>query len=58
MRGVLRLYDNKGLLGLGANILGIKGPKDLMEKVSRLLGCEGGKRLRAELIRATPAIPV
>jgi len=56
LAGVLSLYDNKGLLALAAMMLDIRGPKPLMEKVSRLLGNDVGKKLSEELIAVLPVI--
>lgn len=53
---VLALYDNKGLLASAASTLDIRGPKALMEKVSRLLGNDAGKKLSAELLKVLPTI--
>ena len=55
--GVLRLYDNKGLLASAAHLLGLKDQKQLLEKVGRLLGGSEGKKVREELARVLPVIP-
>lgn len=56
LAGVLGMYDNKGLVALAASVLDIKGPKPLMEKVSRLLGSDVGKKLSSELGKVLPTI--
>lgn len=52
--GVLKLYDNKGLLALAASILGIRRPKELVTKASKLLHQESGADLRSHLQAAMP----
>lgn len=53
---VLALYDNKGLLAVAAETLGIRGPVELMEKVGKLLGTAVGEKLRQELGKVLPII--
>jgi hypothetical protein len=55
---VLRLYDNKGLLALAASLLGVKDQRTLLAKLSRLLGGTEGKRVRQELTKVLPEIPL
>lgn len=56
LSSLLRLYDNKGLLALAASCLGVKGPKELKEKVTVLLASDAGKRLGLEIKKVLPAI--
>jgi hypothetical protein len=56
--GLLALYDNKGLLANAAIKLDLKQPKVLLAKVSRLLGSTNGSKLREELAKVLPTIPV
>ncbi len=58
LTGVLRLYKSKGLLACAASLLGLKDQKYLLDKVGRLLGCSDGKRVREELMKVLPTIPV
>jgi energy-coupling factor transporter ATP-binding protein EcfA2 len=58
LEAVLKLYDNKGLLAQAARVLGVRGPKDLAEKVHILLAGKRGARVREELAKVLPAIPV
>jgi len=58
LSAVLALYDNKGLLAHAATILGLKDQKHLMEKVGRLLGGDAGLKLRDELTKVLPTIPI
>jgi len=58
LRGVMELYDNKGILSLVANALGVRNQKVLLEKVGRLLREEKGDKLRAEFTKTLPAIPL
>jgi len=53
---VLAFYDNKGLLAVAAETLGIRGPVELMEKVGKLLGTDAGEKLRQELGKVLPII--
>jgi energy-coupling factor transporter ATP-binding protein EcfA2 len=56
--GVLKLYDNKGMLAAAAKILKITERKALLEKVGRMLGGEDelDKAFRAELAALLPII--
>jgi hypothetical protein len=54
--GVLRLYDNKGLLARAASLLGLRDQKHLLEKLVRLLGADTGQKVREELARVLPSI--
>jgi hypothetical protein len=56
LAGVLKIYDNKGLLALAATTLDLKGPKPLLERVSRLLGNDAGKQLSTALSNVLPKI--
>ena len=56
LTAVLQLYDNKGLLARAAARLGIGGPRQLSEKVGRLLGSDNGQRLRVALASELPSI--
>jgi AAA domain, putative AbiEii toxin, Type IV TA system/Protein of unknown function (DUF4435) len=56
---ILGRYDNKGLLSLASNVLGLKGARELMERVERLLGDdEKGENLRTALSKVLPRITV
>jgi hypothetical protein len=56
--GVMRLYDNKGVLSLAASALGLKNQKILLEKATRLLGETAGEKLRLEFTKTLPQIPL
>ncbi len=58
LAAVLALYDNKGLMGQAASLLGLKNKQQLMEKVIRLLGGDGGSKLRCELTKVLPEIAI
>lgn len=58
MVGLMQLYDNKGILTLVARALGLAHQKTLLEKVSRLLSTKEGEKLREELVKTLPAIPL
>ena len=58
LKGVLELYDSKGLLVEAARLLGFKGQKELMAWVGRLLGSDAGKKMQEELSKVLPTIPV
>ena len=49
LTGVMKLYDNKGILSLVANALGLKNQKILLERVTRLINQDEGESLRAGL---------
>ena len=53
---VLALYDNKGLAAIAAHVLGVTGPKELMEKVGKLLSSASGEKLRDEVGMVLPSI--
>lgn len=55
---ILRVYDNKGLLAEAARVLDIKGPKALLQKVTRLLTSEGSGEFRECLLAVLPNIPI
>jgi hypothetical protein len=56
---VLKVFKNKGVLQLAATALGLQDPKELLERVSRLLSDdEKGKKLRAALEKTLPPISV
>jgi energy-coupling factor transporter ATP-binding protein EcfA2 len=57
LEGVLKLYDNKGMISLASKYLGISHPRELLEKVTRLLGNTDGTNLRATLAGILPTIP-
>ncbi len=57
LEGVLQLYDNKGMIFLASKFLGISHPRELVEKVTRLLGNADGTSLRAALAGILPTIP-
>jgi AAA domain, putative AbiEii toxin, Type IV TA system/Protein of unknown function (DUF4435) len=57
LEGVLKLYDNKGMISLASKYLGISHPRELFEKVRRLLGNTDGANLRAALADILPTIP-
>lgn len=52
----LALYDNKGLLSVGARHLGLKGRDELIEFVGRLIGSEDGKEVLQALKSTLPSI--
>ncbi len=54
--GVLALYDNKGLLSLGAGYLGLKGRNELTEFAGRLLAGTRGEPVLEALKTALPSI--
>ncbi len=54
--GVLSLYDNKGLLNIGARCLGIKGRDQLIEFVGRLLASEKNRSLLQSIQEVLPKI--
>lgn len=56
LAGVLSLYDNKGLLDIAAQQLGLKGKNHLAEYVARLLGSARGVPLMAALRAELPSI--
>jgi hypothetical protein len=58
LAGAMRLYDNKGIIGIVARALGLKGSKALLEKVTRLLAEQEGERLRKEFTNTLPSIPL
>jgi len=58
LAGVMRVYDNKGLLSLVARALGLKNQKTLLDRVTRLANEEAGGKLREEFARTLPAIPL
>jgi ABC-type oligopeptide transport system ATPase subunit len=55
---VMQVYDNKGVLSLVAQALGLKNQKSLLEKVTRLLGGTEGEKLRGEFAKTLPTIPL
>lgn len=54
--GILSLYDNKGLLGIAAQLLGVKSKGDLIEFVGRLLAGDSGEPLLVALKASLPQI--
>jgi hypothetical protein len=56
LAGILRIYDNKGLLSVGARILGFKGREELTEYAGRLLAAEKGSSLLEALRTLLPKI--
>lgn len=56
LAGVLKLYDNKGILSLVAKHLGIKGGRELSEWVSRLLGGPSSKPLKEAIAKVVPQV--
>ncbi len=58
LEGVLRLYENKGMLAVASRCLGISHPRELLEKVTRLLGNTDGSNVRGELAKILPTIGV
>ena len=58
LAGVLALYDNKGLLSMAAQRLGMKGRKELAEYVSRLLPAARGHAMLGAIKSALPTIPL
>jgi hypothetical protein len=57
LESTLKVYDNKGLFALASKHLGLGHPRELRERVSRLLGRPEGAKLRTELQRVLPIIP-
>jgi hypothetical protein len=53
---VLALYDNKGLLNIGARQLGLRGRDELAEFTGRLLGGKRGAGLRSALREVLPEV--
>jgi hypothetical protein len=58
LANVMRVYDNKGVLSVVAQVLGLKNQRVLLEKVTRLLGEREGDKLRDEFTKTLPAIPL
>ena len=56
LQGVLSIYDNKGLLSIAAQQLGVKGRGDLVEFAGRLLAGDAGVPLLLALKEALPQI--
>lgn len=56
LEGILSIYDNKGLLSIAAQQLGVKGRGDLVEFAGRLLAGDAGAPLLVALKEALPNI--